>query len=37
MRTWPNREASDGPCRGLMKKDSKTEQPTNRSQQATLV
>jgi hypothetical protein len=37
MSTWPHRGACGGPCGGLMEKDSKTEQPINRSQRATLV
>jgi hypothetical protein len=36
MNTWPNRGASGGPCGGLMKKDSKTEQPANCGQQVTV-
>jgi hypothetical protein len=37
MNTWPNRGASGGPCGGLMKECSKTEQPGNRIQQTTMV
>jgi hypothetical protein len=37
MNTWPNRGACGGPCGGLMKKDSKTEQSGNQIQQTTMV